>query len=124
MKKLLLIIVLGLGLGSVSAFAYDYRDDNRYSQAYHRVDRAGYEVNHINRMLSHVRLQLSRYGGGWYLRREVAHISGEVNHINWEYRSGNFRWYHLQREIEHVHAELHSVEVRLHVRSGDFYRWN
>jgi hypothetical protein len=29
MKKLVLVIVLGLSLGSVSAFAYDYRYDNR-----------------------------------------------------------------------------------------------
>ena len=123
MKKLILIIALGLGLGSVSAFAQDYRYEDRSAYAHPRGGRVGYEVNHVNRMLAHVQWQLRRYGGGWFLRREVAHISGEVNHINWEYRTGNFRWYRLQREIEHVHSELHSVEQRLRVRSGDYYRW-
>ena len=96
MKKLILIIVLGLGLGGTSAFAYDYRYDNR--AAYVSPGRSGldWRINRLNRMLSHVRWELSRYRGDWRLRREV----------------------------ESLRAELRQIEVRLHVRGGDYYRWD
>ena len=123
MKKLMLIIVLGLGLGGTSAFAYDYRYDNR--TAYVSPGRSGldWRINRLNRMLQHVRWELSRYRGDWRLRREVERISGEVNRVNWRYRHGFDSW-RLRRQIDSLRYELHQIEVRLHVRGGDYYRWD
>ena len=96
MKKLILVIVLGLSLGSVTAFAYDSGYENR--AAYVSSDRGGLEwrIGRLNRMLSHVRWQLSRYRGDWRLRREV----------------------------DSLRYRLHQIEMQLHVRGGDYYRWD
>jgi hypothetical protein len=104
MKKLILIIVLGLGLGGSSAFAYDYRYDNR--AAYVSPGRSGldWRISRLNRMLQHVRWEVSRYRGDWRLRREVDRISGEVSRLNWRYRHGSDSW-----------------RFR---RGGDYYRWD
>src|SRR5205085_9007625 len=133
MKKLILVIVLGLSLGSVSAFAYESRDsryddhDSRYDNrpAYASQERGGldWRINRLNRMLSHVRWELSRYRGDWHLRREVERISVEVNRVNWRYRHGFDSW-RLRRQVDSLRAELHQIEVRLHVRGGDYYRWD
>jgi hypothetical protein len=122
MKKLILIIALGLGVGSFSAFAHEY-DDQRSDYRSVRHDEGAGEINHINRMLAHVQGQMARYGADWRTRREVRHISGEVNHVNSEYQTGRFGWYHLRGEIEHIHNELHNVELRLRFRPNDYYRW-
>jgi hypothetical protein len=56
MKKLVLVITLALGIVGASAFAADYRDDNR--MAYSSDRRGGpleYQINRMNRMLNHVR---------------------------------------------------------------------
>ena len=123
MKKLILIIALGLSLGSASAFAYDYHSDNREAYVSPRRDRLHWRVDRLNRMLSHVRWELSRYRGDWRLRREVDRISANVNQVNWRYRHGYDSW-RLRREIDGLRSELRRIEERLHVRGGDYYRWD
>jgi hypothetical protein len=123
MKKLILVIALGLSLGSVSALAYDSRYDNRPADVSHGRDGLDSRIDRLNRMLSHVRWELSRYRGDWQLRREVERISVEVNRVNWRYRHGFDSW-RLRRHVDSLRAELHQIEVRLHVRGGDFYRWD
>ena len=125
MKKLILVIALGLSLGSVSAFAHEdeYGYDQRSQYMPVRHNQTASEINHINRMLGHVQRQMARYGADWRTRRAVGHISREVNHVNWEYQTGRFGWYHLRSEIEHIHNELHNVELRLRFRPNDYYRW-
>src|SRR4029077_11526364 len=112
MKKLILVVALGLSLGTASAFAYDYRHDTRV--AYVSPGRNGVDsrVERLNRMLSHVRWEMSRYRGDWRLRREVDRISSEVNRVNWRYRRGSDSW-RLRREVDSLRAELHQIEVRL-----------
>ena len=126
MKKLLLIIAVGLSLGSASAFSHEeengYDQRSKYGPARH--NRAGSEINHINRMLAHVQGQMARYGANWRTRREVRHISSEVDHVNLEYQTGRFDWYHLRGEIEHIHNELHNLELRLQFHQRDYYRWD
>lgn len=123
MKKLILVIALGLTLAGAPAFAYDYRYDNRAT--YVSPGRSGldWRINHLNRMLAHVRWQLSRYRGDWHLRREVDRISVQVNRVNWRYRHGYDTW-RLRREIDSLRYELHQIEMRLHVRYDDYYRWD
>ncbi|HST29415.1 MAG TPA: hypothetical protein VLK27_01090 [Chthoniobacterales bacterium] len=124
MKKLTLIIALGLTLISGSAFAYDSRYDSRY--AYVSPGRSSgldSRVDRLNRMLSHVRWEVSRYRGDWRLRREVERISGDVSRVNARYRRG-YETARLRSEIDSLRSELHQIEVRLHARGGDYYRWN
>jgi hypothetical protein len=122
MKKLTLIIALALGFGSASAFAHDYEreDHSGYTEA--RGDRLGWHINHLNRMLAHVRWEVSQYHGDWRLRREVDRISGEVDRINWRYRH-NYEGFRLRHEVERLHDQLHRIEMQLHVRNNDWYRW-
>ena len=123
MKKLTLIIALGLSLVTVSAFGYEYRSENRY--AYVSPGRNGLDsrIDRLNRMLSHVRWELSRYRGDWRLRREVERISADVNRVNWRYRRGYNTW-QLRQEIDSLRYQLRQIEERLHVRGGDYYRWD
>jgi hypothetical protein len=123
MKKLTLLIALVLGLGGVSAFAYDYQRDNH--TGYVAFNRGGLEsrVERLNRMLSHVRWELSRYRGDWRLRREVDRISSNVNRVNWRLRHG-YDSYRLRNEVDSLRAELRRVEERLHSHRGDYYRWD
>jgi len=121
MKKLVLVITLALGIVGASAFAADYRDDNR--MAYSSDRRGGpleYQINRMNRMLNHVRGEVRRYRGDWRLRRQV----DVIDRINWRYRHNQFDRYRLRREVESVRHRLRSIEVQLHVRSGDFFRWD
>ena len=96
MKKLALIIALGLSLGSVSAFAYDYRYDNHVAYVSPGRNGLDWRIDRLNRMLAHVRWEVSRYRGDWRLRRE----------------------------IDRLRAELRQIEVRLHNHYGDYYRWD
>lgn len=123
MKKLILIIALGFSLVTVSAFGYEYRSETRY--AYVSPGRSGLDsrLERLNRMLSHVRWELSRYRGDWRLRREVERISADVNRVNWRYRRGYDTW-QLHREIDSLRYHLRQIEERLHVRGSDYYRWD
>ena len=124
MKKLTLIVLaLVLSFGGASAFAYDYRHEDRTGYvAFGRRDLDS-RVDRLNRMLTHVRWELSRYRGNGYLRREVARISSDVNRVNWRYRHG-YDSYRLRNEIDSLRRELRRIEERLHTHRGDYYRWD
>jgi len=125
MKKLTLLIAVALGLGSVSAFAYDNRTDDRRENhtGYVALNRnnLNWRVERLNRMLSHVRWELSRYRASWRIRHEVDRISSDVSRVNYRYRRGYDSW-RLRNEIDSLRAQLHNIEVRLHSR--DYYRWD
>ena len=73
MKKITLLLALGLSLITASAFAYDYGYHHDTRTAYVTPGRNGLDVRieRLNRMLTHVRWELSRSRGDWRLRREV-----------------------------------------------------
>ena len=128
MKKFGLIaaIFLSLNLSVASAFAHE-DEENRDGESQYipiRHNSLNYEINHLNRMLAHVRWEARRYGAGWHLRRELAEAAGQVNHLNRESRYPFVDRYHMRREIARVRGLLHHIEQELHVRAGDFYRWN
>ena len=124
MKKLTLILALGLTLLSGSAFAYDSRYQNHYAYVSPgRNSGLNSRIERLNRMLSHVRWEVSRYRGDWRLRREVERISSDVSRVNMRYRRGSDTW-RLRSEVDNLRAQLHQIEVRLHVRGGDYYRWD
>jgi hypothetical protein len=145
--KLTLIIAVGLGLVTSGAFAYDrdeHRDDNRnesYSgdrngdnDRHDDNDRHGdwgrhrgelqAHINRMNKMLAHVKWELSQYKGDWRLKREAERISDEARRINWKFEHRRGDRDEIRSDVQRIRAKLHNIEERLHVRSGDFFRWD
>jgi hypothetical protein len=80
-------------------------------------------INHLNRMVGQVRWQLSRYHGDTSVRRDFANIRRDVDRVNWVYKNGTYDRRQLRAEIDGLHARLHELEVRMHVRTSDYYSW-
>jgi hypothetical protein len=125
MKRLILMMALASGIAGGTAVASDYRSDDRHIA--YVVDRGGSlerHINHLNRMVDHVRWELRRYHATRQTRREFEAITREVNRVNYRYRRGAFSHWGLRREVERLHERLHGIEERLRVRSRDYYRWD
>jgi hypothetical protein len=125
MKRLTLVMLVALGftLGSARIFAYDYKYENRSDYQTVRWDRLNSEINHLNRMLGHVRWELGRYRATWQIRRDYLRIRREADRVNWKYQHGGYDQRQLRREVARLHDDLHSLEIQLKVRSWDYYRW-
>jgi len=125
MKKLTLVLlmVLGLSVGGTCLFAYDYESENRSDYQLVRWDRLGSEINHLNRMLGHVRWELGRYGANRQIRYEYFRIKREADQVNWKFQHGDYDRRQLRREVARLHNDLHSLELQLRVRTWDYYRW-
>ena len=123
MKTLLLTIATVITFSGSTVLAYE-RHEERVAYAGDRRDSLERHVNHLNRMLEHVRWQARHYRGDWRIRREVENISREVDRLNHRFRSGDYSGWRLRREVDRLHDRLHGIEDRLHVRSGDVYRWD
>jgi chromosome segregation ATPase len=129
MKSFALTILMACALSGtcVSVFAHDreYRNDDNDRSEYTQVrwDRLESELNHLNRMVGHVRWELGRYRADWQSRREFESIRRQVDRVNWKYRNNAYDRRDLRREIERLHADLHNLEVRLRAKSWDYYRW-
>lgn len=125
-KKLTLLVAVIVGLAGTNAFAYE-RSSNQYenhgSNTLVRGSRLDWQVNKLNRMLAHVRYQLKRYHPDWRLRRDMDRVATDVNRVNYRYRHGSDSL-RLRREIDRLRGELHRIEDRLHVRRGDWFRWD
>jgi hypothetical protein len=125
MKKLILMIAVAVGIAAGTAVASDYRSDDRHIA--YVADRGGSldrHINHLNRMVDHVRWELRRYHAGRETRREFEAITREVNRVNYRYRRSAFSRFGLRHEVERLHDRLHAIEERLRVRSRDYYRWD
>jgi hypothetical protein len=125
MKKLTLVMlmVLGLSVGGTRLFAHDYESENRSDYQFARWDRLGSEINHLNRMLGHVRWELGRYGANRQIRYEYLRIKREADQVNWRFQHGGYDRRQLRREVARLHNDLHSLELQLRVRTWDYYRW-
>jgi hypothetical protein len=128
MKKLSLMVMIACAsnLSAVSASARDSEDNDRPAYSFLLWgDRLDSEINHLNRMRGHVRWELGYYRAraSSRLRREFAELSREIDHINWRFKQRDYDRRRLRREVERAHAELHRIEVELHVRARDYYLW-
>ena len=125
MKKLTLVMlmVLGLSVGGARVFAHDYESENRSDYQFVRWDRLGSDINHLNRMLGHVRWELGRYGANRQIRYEYFRIKREAEQVNWRFQHGGYDRRQLRREVARLHNDLHSLELQLRVRTWDYYRW-
>jgi hypothetical protein len=124
--KVLLITIVGAALAAsnMPAQAHDYGERGGRSYGFldwhSNVER---RVNHLNRMVGHVRWQLTRYHPDGAIRRDFADIRREVDSVNGQYRSSGYDKRELRRQVERLHERLHNLEVRMRVRSNDYYAW-
>lgn len=125
MKKLFILLLIGATscLGTMFAQNYDANRDGRLSMAWvHGYDVQSH-INHLNRMVGQVRWQLTRYHPNSAIRSDFAEIRRDVDHVNWRFRNGRYDRSQLRREIDSLHDRLHRLEVRMRVRSSDYYIW-
>ena len=120
---LIMLMVLGVSFGGVPLFAHDYESENRSDYRTARWDRLDSEINHLNRMLGHVRWELGRYRASRQIRYEYARIRREADRVNWKFQHGGNDRRQLRREVARLHADLHNLETQLRVRTWDYYRW-
>lgn len=118
-----MLMALGWSVGSVDLSARDYEYDNRSNYRPVRWDRLDSEINHLNRMLGHVRWEIGRYRANWQIRHEYARIRQEADRVNWRFQHGGYDRRQLRREIARLHSDLHNLEIQLHARSWDYYPW-
>ena len=101
-------------------------DDHRVFE--HRQDGGGQlqrQIDHLNRMVDHVRGEMRAYGAGRHIRSEYEHLRAETYQLNSQFRRGD-QYYDRRRvraEIEHMHGELHHIEEELHVPTQRYYQW-
>src|SRR5256886_8745064 len=98
-------------------------DDRR--KDWDAIPRLGRQVDHLNRMLDHVRAEMRAYGANRRIWSQYEHIRAEAWQLSNDFRRG-VQFYdrrRLRAQIEHMHAELHSIEQQLHVRADRYYQW-
>ena len=122
MRRLIIFLLIGSALsgGTNPVQAHDERGRTMAWLRWGSLDR---EINHLNRMVGHVRWQLGRYHADRAVRRDFDHIRSEVDRVNAIHRRGDYDHRELRREIARWHERLHDLEIRLRVRRNDFYRW-
>ena len=111
---------------------YDERDprfDNR--RLFERrkdpdaLGRLNREVEHLTRMVEHVRAEMRTYGANRRIWFRYQHTREEAYRLNNMFRRG-VQYYDRRRireQIAHMHAELHQIELDLHARAEGYYRW-
>jgi hypothetical protein len=125
MKRLLVLFLIGSGAIAVALplHAQEHRDAGGITYAlfgWHGIEE---HLNHLNRMVGHVRWQMGRYRADGAIRRDFDQIRREVNGVNERYRESGHQRRELLRQIEDLHARLHQLEVRMRVRDKDCYNW-
>jgi hypothetical protein len=125
MKKLLTILLIGATwcVGTVSAQNHEENRDGRFSLPWGHGHDLQSHINHLNRMVGHVRWQLTRYHPNRAMRSDFEEIRRDVDHVNGQFRNGRYDRGQLRREIDNLHDRLHRLEVRMRVRSSDYYIW-
>jgi hypothetical protein len=81
------------------------------------------QINHLNRMVGHVRWQFTRYHSDPMMQRDYWQIRHEVDQLNARFKRGDYDRGKMRADIERLHGRLHDLEVRLRVKKTDIYRW-
>jgi hypothetical protein len=121
--------LLAVGLVGFGVAASGQDDESRMingrEQLYHPipVDRLKGEVNHLNRMMSHVERALKTYRAPKPIWGEYEHVKQEAAVVNLQLHSKAIDRFRLGKDIEHMHAELHHIEEALHVPAQQQYSW-
>ena len=125
MKKLLITLLIGATacVGTASAQNRDDNRDSHFSLPWTHGGDVQAQLNHLNRMVGHVRWQLTRSHPNRAMRSDFAEIRRDVDHVNWRFKNGHYDRRQLRQEIDSLHNRLHRLEVRMRVRSNDYYNW-
>ena len=125
MKKLLVLSLIGLTAvaAALPLQAQEHRDIGPVSYSWFGWHGIQERLNHLNRMVGHVRWQMGRYRADGQIRHEFEQIRREVNGVNERNRAGGYHRRELLRQIDDLHARLHQLETRMRVRATDYYRW-
>jgi hypothetical protein len=130
MKKFTVIsTLLAVGLAGFGVVASGQDDESRmingHEQFYHPipVDRLRGEVNHLNRMMTHVERALKTYRAPKPIWGEYEHVKQEAAVVNLQLHSKAIDRFRLGKDIEHMHAELHHIEEALHIPAQQQYPW-
>ena len=121
--------LLAVGLAGFGIAALGQDDESKIingrEQFYHPipVDRLRGEVNHLNRMMTHVERALRTYHAPKPVWREYERVRQEAAVVNIQLRSKAIDRFRLGKDIEHMHAELHHIEEALHVPAQGYYQW-
>lgn len=122
-------MLLAVGLAGFGAAALAQDDERGMTtgreQGYRpiAVDRLKDEVNHLNRMMTHVERALQTYKAPKPVRAKYEHVRQEVAVISGQLRSKAIDPLRLRKEIERMHAELHRIEEELHMPVQSQYQW-
>lgn len=125
MKKLLVALLFGATacVGTVSAQNLDDNRDSHFSLPWMHAGDVQSQVNQLNRMLGQVRWQMTRYHPDSAVRSDFEEIRRDVEAVNWQFKQGRYDHGKLSREIASLRDRLHRLEVRMRVRSSDYYNW-
>ena len=121
--------LLAVGLAGFAGAASGQDDESRMingrEQFYHPipVDRLLGEVNHLNRMMTHVERALRTSHAPKPIWREYERVRQEAAVVNLQLRSKAIDRFRLGKDIEHMHAELHHIEEELHIPVQGYYQW-
>src|SRR4051812_11723797 len=117
MNKIILAVLLGASLvgGSAAVRADDHQlHSGRYSFGWWGSQRSlDAEINHLNRMVGHVRWEMQRYKGNKAMWREFTDIRSDIDRVNRKFREKNYDKRELRNRVENLHNRLHSLETRL-----------
>jgi hypothetical protein len=121
-----LILLIGLSTRALPASDGVFDRGGTLAYTWPWSARLDTEINHLNRMRGHVRWQLQYYQAraNAAIRSDFGRISRDVDHINAEFKGGNYDRVQLHQRVERLHADLHGIETRLRVRASDYYRWH
>jgi hypothetical protein len=126
MKKLLVLFLIGSSAIAVALplHAQEHRDAGGITYGLFGWGQ-GIEqhLDHLNRMVGHVRWQMGSYHADGAIRRDFEQIRREVNGVNERYRAGGKDRREVGRQIQDLHARLHQLEVRMRVPEKDCYNW-
>src|ERR1700748_2660394 len=105
MKKILITLLISATacLGTASAQNRDNSRDLHLSLLWAHGGDIQAQINHLNRMVGHVRWQLTRYHPNRAMRSDFAEIRRDVDGVNWQFRNGHYDRRRLGQEIDSLH---------------------
>lgn len=125
MKRILLMIVAVLCCTATFVHAAETSGDPSLTFGFDWMPWSNLQgqINHLNRMVGHVRWQFTRYHSDRAMQGEYWQIRHEVDRLNATFKKGGYDHGRMRADIERLHGRLHDLEVRLRVKKIDYYHW-
>lgn len=133
MKRILIILPLALILHAASA--QDSRTLDRAQQGSQFVPAPDWnrgtgswrrlrdDADRLNAMADSVSSRMRRFGASRSYWRRYSDIQSSISRINYRVRNKTGDRNRVSRDIQNARYELHRLELDLHFRPRDYYRW-